>query len=43
MADKFVLPNNLRGRSLHAKVIPTVCNLDMAGWQGRRRVFRNTE
>jgi predicted house-cleaning noncanonical NTP pyrophosphatase (MazG superfamily) len=26
--DKFILPDNLKGRSLHAKVIPTVCNLE---------------
>ncbi|PAB58259.1 hypothetical protein CCE28_16565 [Anaeromicrobium sediminis] len=23
----FILPNNLKGRSIHEKVIPTVCNL----------------
>lgn len=28
MVDKFELPNNLRGRSIYTKVIPTVCNLD---------------
>jgi hypothetical protein len=26
--DTFILPNNLRGRSIHSKVIPTVCNLE---------------
>ena len=27
--DKYYnLPNNLRGRSIHSKVIPTVCNLE---------------
>jgi hypothetical protein len=25
---KLILPDNLKGRSLHAKVIPTVCNLE---------------
>lgn len=24
----YILPDNLRGRSIHAKVIPTVCNLE---------------
>lgn len=24
----YTLPDNLRGRSIHAKVIPTVCNLE---------------
>ncbi|ADL51386.1 hypothetical protein [Clostridium cellulovorans] len=24
----FSLPDNLRGRSLHSKVIPTLCNLE---------------
>lgn len=29
MSEKmFKLPNNLQGRSLHVKVIPTVCNLE---------------
>lgn len=26
--NTFVLPDNLRGRSIHCKVIPTVCNLE---------------
>lgn len=25
--NKYTLPDNLRGRSINAKVIPTVCNL----------------
>ncbi|MDO9535551.1 MAG: hypothetical protein Q7J85_09545 [Bacillota bacterium] len=28
MIDKFILPDNLRGRGLHTNVIPTVCNLE---------------
>ena len=24
----YILPDNLRGRSIHTKVIPTVCNLE---------------
>lgn len=28
MVDKFILPDSLRGRSLHVNVIPTVCNLE---------------
>lgn len=28
LGDDFNLPNNLRGRSIHSKVIPTVCNLE---------------
>ena len=27
MIKKFELPNNLKGRSLRVKVIPTVCNI----------------
>jgi len=27
MSDNFQLPNKLRGRGLHIRVIPTVCNL----------------
>ncbi|MGI6319185.1 MAG: hypothetical protein ACOX1J_10830 [Dethiobacteria bacterium] len=27
MTEKFILPDSLRGRSLHTNVIPTVCNL----------------
>lgn len=26
--ENYNLPNNLRGRSIHSKVIPTVCNLE---------------
>jgi hypothetical protein len=28
VVDKFILPDSLRGRSLHVNVIPTVCNLE---------------
>lgn len=24
----FILPDNLGGRSIHSKIIPTVCNLE---------------
>lgn len=26
--NTYNLPNNLRGRDIHSKVIPTVCNLE---------------
>jgi len=26
--NQIILPDNLKGRSLHDKVIPTVCNLE---------------